>query len=52
MMWRPMWSYGIREEIRAGLADARRTPGARWHHGRRWGDAFYALGYAVGALAP
>lgn len=37
-------------ELRAGLADARRTPGARPLDGRRWGTFGYALGYALGAL--
>lgn len=37
-------------ELRAGLADARRTPGARALDGRRWGTFGYALGYALGAI--
>lgn len=45
-----MWSIGWRGEIRAGWHDARRTSGAAWWHGRRFGDAFYAAGYALGAI--
>lgn len=48
---RPAWSYGMRGEIRAGWLDARRTSRPRPWHGRRYGDPFYALGYALGALA-
>lgn len=39
-------------EIRAGWADARRTPGARFWWGRRYGGWDYALGYAVRACLP
>lgn len=49
-MTRPAWTYGIPGEYRAGRADARRTPGARFWHGHRWGDIFYAAGYAAGCL--
>ena len=37
-------------EILAGWHDARRTPHARPWQGRHYGNAAYALGYAVGAV--
>ena len=47
---RPVWTMDMRSEARAGLADARRTPGAVWWHGSRYGCVSYAAGYAYGAV--
>lgn len=46
----PTWTLDMRSEVRAGLADARRTPGARPWSGLGYGDVSYAAGYAVGAV--
>ncbi len=40
----------MKSELRAGYADALRTPNARPLAGRTWGDIFYAAGYFIGAL--
>lgn len=49
---RARWALaGIPGELRAGVADARRTAGAVPWHGRRFGDLAYAAGYAYGAVS-
>lgn len=50
-MMRPGWTYGGQVgEFRAGRIDARRTSSPRPWHGFRWGDTFYAMGYAAGCV--